>query len=51
MRVFSDAVDIFEYHLNEKVVWSYKLLKEYPNFDELKEVTYWMDQVDIVVII
>ena len=40
-------LDIFEYHLNEKVVWSFALLKEYPNFEELKEVTYWMDQVCI----
>ena len=40
----TEEKDVFEYTLNEKMVWSYKMLKEYPNYDELHEVTYWMEQ-------
>lgn len=45
--------DVFEYHLNEKVVYSKKLLKRWPgqkekkggpDFEELIEITYWMEQ-------
>ena len=46
--------DVFEYHLNEKVVYSKRLLKRWPgqkgkkggpDFEELIEITYWMEQV------
>jgi len=45
--------DVFEYHLNEKVVYSKRLLKRWPgqkgkkggpDFEELIEITYWMEQ-------
>jgi len=42
--LLSDHVTVFEYSLNEKVVYSTRLLKEMPNFDELIEITYWMNE-------
>jgi len=45
--------DVFEYHLNEKVVYSKRLLKRWPgqkekkggpDFEEIIEITYWMEQ-------
>ena len=37
--------ECFEFHINEKVVYSVRQLKDWPNFDELYEVTYWMHKV------
>jgi len=45
--------DCFEYHLNDKVVYSKRILKRWPgqkekkggpDFEELIEITYWMEQ-------
>ena len=46
--IFSDIfvfTECFEFHINEKVVYSVRQLKDWPNFDELYEVTYWMHKV------
>jgi len=34
--------ECFEYYINDKMIYSVNQLKDWPNFDELNEVTYWM---------
>ena len=40
---------VFEYHLNEKVVYSVRLLGDWPDFDDLIEITYWRNQVSLFI--
>lgn len=53
LEVETSPEDCFEYQLNEKVVYSKRILKRWPgqvgkkggpDFEELVEVTYWMGQ-------
>ena len=40
-------LECFEYYINDKMIYSVNQLKDWPNFDELNEVTYWMYEVSI----
>ena len=38
-------IECFEFSINEKMIYSVKTLKDWPNFDEIYEIVYWMYRV------
>ena len=43
--LYSYTIECFEFSINEKMIYSVKTLKDWPNFDEIYEIVYWMYRV------